>query len=82
MGHAGHVKELWQDMVALGLSDAPLCNALDSEWEVVLGALNLTVAHPEFSFSEFKLCSPSKVYSSPCAGIFIIDGHGPVEVNA
>ncbi|KAJ7130511.1 hypothetical protein C8R44DRAFT_775635 [Mycena epipterygia] len=44
MGHAGHVKELWQDMVALGLYDAPLWDALDLAWEVVLGALNLAAA--------------------------------------
>ncbi|KAJ7130513.1 hypothetical protein C8R44DRAFT_872302 [Mycena epipterygia] len=37
IGHAGHVKELWQDMVALELYDVPL-------WEVVLGALNLAAA--------------------------------------
>ncbi|KAJ7441210.1 hypothetical protein FB451DRAFT_1298914, partial [Mycena latifolia] len=41
MGHAGHVKELWQDMVALGVYDAELWDALDLAWEVVLGALNL-----------------------------------------
>ncbi|KAJ6573052.1 hypothetical protein DFH09DRAFT_1362204 [Mycena vulgaris] len=41
MGHAGHVKELWQEMVALGVYDAELWNALDLAWEVVLGALNL-----------------------------------------
>ncbi|KAJ6565611.1 hypothetical protein DFH09DRAFT_1363786 [Mycena vulgaris] len=41
MGHAGHVKELWQEMVALGVYDAELWDALDLAWEVVLGALNL-----------------------------------------
>ncbi|KAJ6573033.1 hypothetical protein DFH09DRAFT_1261028 [Mycena vulgaris] len=41
MGHAGHVKELWQDMVALGMYDPELWDALDLAWEVVLGALNL-----------------------------------------
>ncbi|KAJ6573036.1 hypothetical protein DFH09DRAFT_1362197 [Mycena vulgaris] len=41
MGHAGHVKELWQDMVALGVYDPELWDALDLAWEVVLGALNL-----------------------------------------
>ncbi|KAJ7450779.1 hypothetical protein FB451DRAFT_1052094, partial [Mycena latifolia] len=40
MGHAGHVKELWQDKVALGVYDAELWDALDLVWEV-LGALNL-----------------------------------------
>jgi hypothetical protein len=43
MSHAGHVKELWQDMVALGMYDASLWDALDLAWEVVLGALNLAV---------------------------------------
>ncbi|KAJ7092785.1 hypothetical protein B0H15DRAFT_832515 [Mycena belliarum] len=41
MGHAGHVKELWQDMVALGVYDSELWDALDLAWEIVLGALNL-----------------------------------------
>ncbi|KAJ6625114.1 hypothetical protein B0H10DRAFT_1783365 [Mycena sp. CBHHK59/15] len=41
MTHAAHVKELWQDMVALGLHDPELWDALDLAWEVVLGALNL-----------------------------------------
>ncbi|KAJ6565616.1 hypothetical protein DFH09DRAFT_1314907 [Mycena vulgaris] len=41
VGHAGHVKELWQDTVALGVYDAELWDALDLAWEVVLGALNL-----------------------------------------
>jgi hypothetical protein len=43
MSHAGHVKELWQDMVARGMYDASLWDALDLAWEVVLGALNLAV---------------------------------------
>ncbi|KAJ7151312.1 hypothetical protein C8R43DRAFT_1190717 [Mycena crocata] len=41
MAHAGHVKELWQDMVALGLYDSELWDTLDLAWEVVLGGLNL-----------------------------------------
>ncbi|KAF7343299.1 Clampless protein 1 [Mycena venus] len=41
MAHAGHVKELWQDMVALGMYDLALWDALDLAWEVVLGAMNL-----------------------------------------
>ncbi|KAJ6509808.1 hypothetical protein DFH09DRAFT_1264948 [Mycena vulgaris] len=41
MGHAEHVKELWQDMVALGVYDPELWDARDLAWEVVLGALNL-----------------------------------------
>ena len=39
--HAAHVKELWQDIVALGIHDPELWDALDLSWEVVLGALNL-----------------------------------------
>ena len=39
--HAAHVKELWQDMVALGLHDPELWDTIDLAWEVVLGALNL-----------------------------------------
>ncbi|KAJ7123423.1 hypothetical protein C8R44DRAFT_875622 [Mycena epipterygia] len=44
IGHAGQVKGLWQDMVALELYDAPLWDALDLAWEVVLGTLNLAAA--------------------------------------
>ncbi|KAJ7930189.1 hypothetical protein B0H13DRAFT_2309885 [Mycena leptocephala] len=29
MAHAAHVNELWKDMVALGIYDSVLCNALD-----------------------------------------------------
>ncbi len=39
--HAAHVKEVWQDLVALGLHDPELWDTLDLAWEVVLGALNL-----------------------------------------
>jgi len=39
--HAAHVKELWQDMVALGLYDPELWDTVDLAWEIVLGALNL-----------------------------------------
>ncbi|TFK29486.1 hypothetical protein FA15DRAFT_631880 [Coprinopsis marcescibilis] len=42
--HAAHVKELWQDMVALGLHDPELWDTIDLAWEVVLGALNLAAA--------------------------------------
>ena len=42
--HAAHVKELWQDMVALGLYDPELWDTVDLAWEVVLGALNLAAA--------------------------------------
>ncbi|KAJ7059288.1 hypothetical protein C8F01DRAFT_1146653 [Mycena amicta] len=44
MAHAGHVKELWQDIVALGICDPGLWAALDLAWEVVLGAMNLAAA--------------------------------------
>ncbi|KAJ8454727.1 hypothetical protein ONZ45_g19188 [Pleurotus djamor] len=39
--HAAHVKELWQDCVALGIYDVELWDAMDLAWEVVLGAMNL-----------------------------------------
>ncbi|KAF5384075.1 hypothetical protein D9615_003424 [Tricholomella constricta] len=42
--HTAHVKELWQDMAALGLHDPELWDTLDLAWEVVLGALNLAAA--------------------------------------
>ena len=42
--HAAHVKELWQDMVALGLFDPELWDTVDLAWEVVLGALNLAAS--------------------------------------
>jgi hypothetical protein len=42
--HAAHVKELWQDMVALGLHDPELWDAVDLAWEIVLGALNVAAA--------------------------------------
>ncbi|KAJ7814911.1 hypothetical protein B0H14DRAFT_2849224 [Mycena olivaceomarginata] len=41
IAHTGHVKELWQDMVALGVYDPALWAAVDLAWEVVLGALNI-----------------------------------------
>lgn len=43
-GHASHVKEMWQDMVSLGLYDPELWDAIDLAWEIVLGALNLGAA--------------------------------------
>ncbi|KAK2460855.1 hypothetical protein APHAL10511_007325 [Amanita phalloides] len=42
--HAAHVKELWQDMAALGLFDPELWDTIDLAWEIVLGALNLAAA--------------------------------------
>ncbi|KAF7319625.1 Clampless protein 1 [Mycena chlorophos] len=44
MGHAGHVKELWTDVVALGICDPGMWGAIDLAWEVVLGAMNLAAA--------------------------------------
>ncbi|KAG5643516.1 hypothetical protein DXG03_000708 [Asterophora parasitica] len=41
MTHVAHVKELWQNMVALGVHDPELWDTLDLAWEVILGALNL-----------------------------------------
>ena len=42
--HAAHVKELWQDLVALGLYDPELWDTVDLAWEIVLGALNLAAS--------------------------------------
>ena len=44
-GHAAHVKELWQDMVALGLHDPELWDTLDLAWEITLGALNIAASN-------------------------------------
>ena len=44
MNHAAHVKELWQDMVALGLYSPELWDTIDLAWEVILGALNLAAS--------------------------------------
>jgi len=38
-----HVRDLWQDMVSLGIFDNELWDTLDLAWEVLLGALNLAV---------------------------------------
>ncbi|KAK7018614.1 hypothetical protein R3P38DRAFT_2983519 [Favolaschia claudopus] len=43
MTHTAHVKELWQDMVALGIDDAALWDTVELAYEIVLGALNLAV---------------------------------------
>ncbi|KAJ7839455.1 hypothetical protein B0H14DRAFT_3458698 [Mycena olivaceomarginata] len=37
--HAGHIKELNQDLVALGVGDAELCHTLDVTWKITLYAL-------------------------------------------
>ncbi|KAL0575311.1 hypothetical protein V5O48_006662 [Marasmius crinis-equi] len=42
--HAMHVRDVWQDMVALGIHDSGLWDTIDLAWEVVLGALNLAAA--------------------------------------
>ncbi|KAF9262753.1 hypothetical protein L218DRAFT_903284 [Marasmius fiardii PR-910] len=39
--HAMHVRDVWQDMVALGLHVPELWDTIDLAWEVILGALNL-----------------------------------------
>ncbi|KAJ7471858.1 hypothetical protein FB451DRAFT_1089971 [Mycena latifolia] len=41
MTHTAHVKELWQDMVALGIDDAALWDTVELAYEIVLGALSL-----------------------------------------
>ncbi|KAJ7074702.1 hypothetical protein C8F01DRAFT_33582 [Mycena amicta] len=43
MTHTAHVKELWQDMVALGVDDDALWDTVHLAYEIVLGALNLAV---------------------------------------
>ncbi|KAJ7119512.1 hypothetical protein C8R44DRAFT_176461 [Mycena epipterygia] len=43
MTHTAHVKELWQDMVALGIDDAALWDTVELAYEIVLGALNLAL---------------------------------------
>ncbi|KAJ7629419.1 hypothetical protein DFH06DRAFT_719742 [Mycena polygramma] len=43
MTHTAHVKELWQDMVALGIDDVALWDTVELAYEIVLGALNLAV---------------------------------------
>ncbi|KAJ7641408.1 hypothetical protein FB45DRAFT_356948 [Roridomyces roridus] len=46
MTHTAHVKELWQDMVALGIDDVALWDTVELAYEIVLGALNLAVIAP------------------------------------
>nr|GAT50062.1 predicted protein [Mycena chlorophos] len=43
MTHTAHVKELWQDVVALGIDDDALWDTVHLAYEIVLGALNLAV---------------------------------------
>ncbi|KAL1745290.1 clp1-like protein [Schizophyllum fasciatum] len=42
--YAAHVKEVWQDMVSLGMCDAQLWDTIDLCWEIVLASLNLAIA--------------------------------------
>lgn len=39
--HAMHVRDVWQNMVALGLHVPELWDTIDLAWEVILGALSL-----------------------------------------
>ncbi|KAG7445279.1 uncharacterized protein BT62DRAFT_933118 [Guyanagaster necrorhizus] len=39
--HAVHVKELWQDMIALGIYSTDLWDAVDLAWRIVIGALTI-----------------------------------------
>ncbi len=41
MGLTGRVKDLWQDLVSIGLYELELWDTLDLAWEILLGALNL-----------------------------------------
>ncbi|KAF5350607.1 hypothetical protein D9756_008652 [Leucocoprinus leucothites] len=41
------VKDLWQDMVSLGLYEQELWDTLDLAWEILLGALNLAAANQQ-----------------------------------
>ncbi|KAG7445308.1 uncharacterized protein BT62DRAFT_189477 [Guyanagaster necrorhizus] len=36
-----HVKELWQDMIALGIYRTNLWDAVDLAWRIVIGALTI-----------------------------------------
>ncbi|KAF8146942.1 hypothetical protein K438DRAFT_1910591 [Mycena galopus ATCC 62051] len=41
--HTAHVKEVWQNMVALGIDDAALWDTVELAYEIILGALNLAM---------------------------------------
>ena len=41
MGIAKGISGVWRNVVALGIADPELWDALDLAWEVVLGSLNL-----------------------------------------
>ncbi|KAF7329085.1 hypothetical protein MKEN_00169000 [Mycena kentingensis (nom. inval.)] len=43
MKHMGHIKELWQDMVALGIDEDGIWETVEFGYEIVLAALNLAV---------------------------------------
>ncbi|KAJ3561881.1 hypothetical protein NP233_g9925 [Leucocoprinus birnbaumii] len=46
-GLTARVKDLWQDMVSLGLYEIELWDTLDLAWEILLGALNLAAANQQ-----------------------------------
>lgn len=41
MGHAHHITALWRNVIALGVHDKDLWDAIDLAWEIILGSLNL-----------------------------------------
>ncbi|KAF5351458.1 hypothetical protein D9757_012060 [Collybiopsis confluens] len=41
--HASHVRDLWQDMVSLGMFNVELWDTIDLAWDVLIGAMNLAV---------------------------------------
>ncbi|KAF7344464.1 hypothetical protein MSAN_01928000 [Mycena sanguinolenta] len=43
MIHTAHVKDVWQDMVALGIDDVALWDTVELAYQIVLGALNLAL---------------------------------------
>jgi hypothetical protein len=46
-GLTARVKDLWQDMVSLGLYENELWDTLDLAWEILLGALNLAATNQQ-----------------------------------
>lgn len=44
MGLTTRVKDLWQDLVSLGLYEPELWDTVDLAWEILLGSLNLAAA--------------------------------------
>ncbi|KAF8920016.1 hypothetical protein CPB85DRAFT_1429482 [Mucidula mucida] len=45
MRHVSHVKDLWQDMIALGIHLPDLWDTIDLAWKILLGALNLATGN-------------------------------------